>query len=192
MLKVSVQAACTARQHHRQVLRQAAGHHRVDRHLLDRALDQVGRHDRDHFVLVAARAGEHAQHRARASAAPPAARRSSPASSRPRPGPRRRRARCVAIAARRAGSAGAAAPPFPARWCAIHNPASAPAGRRRDRRCRSRRATPRGSSRRCASAPRRARSDRASARPRRRAATRSRARGRRSGPHLPGTRAGPG
>ncbi len=34
-------------EHDRQVLRQAARHHRVDRHLLDRALDEVRRHDRD-------------------------------------------------------------------------------------------------------------------------------------------------
>ena len=49
-------------EHHRQVLGPAPGHHRVDRHLLDRALDEVGRHDGHHLVGGAGGAVEHAQH----------------------------------------------------------------------------------------------------------------------------------
>ena len=45
MLNSSVQARLDRGEHDRQVLGPAAGHHRVDRDLLDRALDEVGRDD---------------------------------------------------------------------------------------------------------------------------------------------------
>ncbi len=48
------------RQHDRQVLRETAGHHRVDRDLLDRALDEVGRNDRDDVGRIAGGARAHA------------------------------------------------------------------------------------------------------------------------------------
>ena len=50
MLNSSVHAAFDRGEHDRQVLGPAAGHHRVDRDLLDRALDEVGRDDRDDVV----------------------------------------------------------------------------------------------------------------------------------------------
>ena len=56
MLNSSVHAASTAASTTGQVLGPAAGHHRVDRDLLDRALDEVGRHDRDDVVGRARRA----------------------------------------------------------------------------------------------------------------------------------------
>ena len=62
MLNVSVHAASTAVEHDRQVLGLAAGEHRVDGDLLDRALDEIGRHDRDDLVGRSVRAIEHAQH----------------------------------------------------------------------------------------------------------------------------------
>ena len=62
MLNSSVQVASTRGEHQRQVLGLAAGHHRVDRDLLDRALDEVGRHDGDDVVGRAGRALEHPQH----------------------------------------------------------------------------------------------------------------------------------
>ncbi|MEZ5266125.1 MAG: hypothetical protein R2755_31040 [Acidimicrobiales bacterium] len=49
-------------QHHRQVLRFAAGHHRVDGHLLDGDGDQLRRHHRHHVLRLAGGALEHAQH----------------------------------------------------------------------------------------------------------------------------------
>ena len=61
MLNSSVHAASTAGQHHREVLGLAAGHHRVDGDLLDGALDEVGRDDRDDLVGRAGRALEHAR-----------------------------------------------------------------------------------------------------------------------------------
>ncbi len=48
-------------QHRRQVLRPAAGQDGVDRHLLDRALDQVRRHHRHHLAGGASGAFQHGQ-----------------------------------------------------------------------------------------------------------------------------------
>ena len=49
-------------QDHRQVLGLAAGHHRVDGHLLHRGRHQVGRDGGDHVLGIAAGALQHAQH----------------------------------------------------------------------------------------------------------------------------------
>ena len=62
MLNSSVHTASTRGDHPRQVLGLAAGHHGVDRDLLDRHRHQVGRHDGDHLVRVAVVPCEHAQH----------------------------------------------------------------------------------------------------------------------------------
>ena len=49
-------------EHDRQVFRLASGHHGVDRHLLDRALDEVGGDHGDDCVGLARRALEHMHH----------------------------------------------------------------------------------------------------------------------------------
>ena len=85
-------------QHPRQVLGLAAGHHRVDRHLLDGHLDEVGRHDRHDLVGRAGRARRASAAPAPRSAARPAARRSSRGRTSSRSRPRRRPARCAATA----------------------------------------------------------------------------------------------
>ena len=57
-----VQRRLGRRQHDRQIFRLAAGHHGVDRHLLDRAGLEVGRHEAQHFARIAGRAVEHGEH----------------------------------------------------------------------------------------------------------------------------------
>ena len=54
--------ALQRRQDNRQVLGQAAGEDRVDRHLLDSALDQVGRDHRHHLMGIAGGPREHPEH----------------------------------------------------------------------------------------------------------------------------------
>ena len=61
MLNSSVHAASTAASTTGRYSGRQPGHHRVDRDLLDGALDEVGRNDRDDVVGCARRAGEHAR-----------------------------------------------------------------------------------------------------------------------------------
>ena len=85
MLNSSVHAASTAASTTGRYSGRQPAMHRVDRDLLDGALDEIGRHDRDDLVRLAGRAGEHPRRRAPAWAARRAARRSSPARTSPRP-----------------------------------------------------------------------------------------------------------
>ena len=151
--------------------------HRVDRDLLDRALDEVGRHDGDDLVGRARRALEHPQHarlgrRDDGQPVGPARGRTSP---RPRPrGRRARRAATASVAAAMAdgellGHAGVER--LRAAAGAVLGQAVAEATRRRTAA-----ATPTGPTRRAARPPGRARPAAASAPSRRRARRRGRAR----------------
>ena len=84
MLNSSVHAASTAVEHHRQVLRPAARHHGIDRDLLDRALDEIGRNDGDEVLRIARSSRRACARRVRAWAARAAARRSSRVRTSPR------------------------------------------------------------------------------------------------------------
>ncbi len=129
------------RQHDRQLRPGAAGHHGVDRHLLDgrRARRRAARRRPD--PADGATCARAARRRARASAARPAGRRSARARAAPRTGPRARRSRARARRSgrRRVPAAPRAAARRPGRACARRSraacagrPSSARADQRRE------------------------------------------------------------